>query len=247
MLYRKIESLFFSGIRGLIEKCSKEIPDIFITQKILVFAPHPDDETFGCGGTINRLSSSGRQVKIVFVTDGSDCKGLLAFQPNERKRVRKAEAVKAAGVYSLPFCDLDFLEYNDGMCVDNLSALYVDFKRIINEYKPDIIFSPFLLDNHVDHYAVATVIQKLWMSKEIDVPVYEYPIWFWTFKVWWYSFKHPKRFLQILCSCYHFDIYFSRFYKQKAIEVYQSQLPSLGENFLRHFKGNREIFFRRIK
>ncbi|GAH34396.1 unnamed protein product, partial [marine sediment metagenome] len=37
--------------------------------KIVVFAPHPDDEIFGCGGSILKWMDEGYDVHIVYVTD----------------------------------------------------------------------------------------------------------------------------------------------------------------------------------
>lgn len=37
--------------------------------KIVVFAPHPDDEIFGCGGSILKWMDEGNDVHIVYVTD----------------------------------------------------------------------------------------------------------------------------------------------------------------------------------
>jgi LmbE family N-acetylglucosaminyl deacetylase len=45
--------------------------DTSLTEKsILVFAPHPDDETLGCGGTIANRVREGHEVEIFFMTDG---------------------------------------------------------------------------------------------------------------------------------------------------------------------------------
>ena len=41
-----------------------------IGEKILVLAPHPDDETLGCGGTIRLLRKAKKQVKVIFLTSG---------------------------------------------------------------------------------------------------------------------------------------------------------------------------------
>ena len=46
--------------------------------KILVFAPHPDDEILGCGGTLALLRQKGCSIKVIFVTDGSGA-GSLEF------------------------------------------------------------------------------------------------------------------------------------------------------------------------
>ncbi|MEM2914808.1 MAG: PIG-L family deacetylase, partial [Candidatus Bathyarchaeia archaeon] len=41
-----------------------------MNKKVLIFAPHPDDETFGCGGTIAKRVSEGYEVFIIVMTDG---------------------------------------------------------------------------------------------------------------------------------------------------------------------------------
>ena len=40
------------------------------TGNVLVIAPHPDDESLGCGGLLSMLAAAGRSLHIVFVTDG---------------------------------------------------------------------------------------------------------------------------------------------------------------------------------
>ena len=42
----------------------------FLEHNVIIFSPHPDDETLGCGGTIAKKVKEGYQVKIVFMTDG---------------------------------------------------------------------------------------------------------------------------------------------------------------------------------
>ena len=46
-------------------------------KKVLVLAAHPDDETLGCGGTINRLSKEGCQIQLITFTNGESSRGEL--------------------------------------------------------------------------------------------------------------------------------------------------------------------------
>ena len=71
---------------------------------LLVIAPHPDDETLGCGGLIIRERLAGRLVRIVFLTDGSQShRDHPSLTPTALAKLRKAEAVAAAYV-TAGFC-----------------------------------------------------------------------------------------------------------------------------------------------
>ena len=53
-------------------------------KNMMVIAPHPDDETLGCGGTINKLSKLGKKIKVVFIAEGSSCR-FKNHQKNDTK------------------------------------------------------------------------------------------------------------------------------------------------------------------
>lgn len=58
-----------------LEQCPLPRPlDLTLARKVLVFSPHPDDETLGCGGTLARLAQMC-PVKVALVTDGSGAGG----------------------------------------------------------------------------------------------------------------------------------------------------------------------------
>ncbi len=78
--------------------------------KVLVIAPHPDDEVLGVGGTISRLASEGNDITVVIVTTGWE----PLFPDSQVQQVR-AEAGKAneiLGVNSLRFMDLPVTKLN---------------------------------------------------------------------------------------------------------------------------------------
>ena len=64
--------------------------------RVLVFAPHPDDEVFGCGGLLTLLAASGASISVHVVTDG----GYGKFGQN--KDVRKRESLDAAALLGYP-------------------------------------------------------------------------------------------------------------------------------------------------
>jgi len=71
-----------------------------LKKKIVVFAPHPDDETLGCGGTIAKRVREGYDILIIFMTCGrnalSELFGISSNpSPLELKEIRKEEAKRA--------------------------------------------------------------------------------------------------------------------------------------------------------
>ncbi|HLL52387.1 MAG TPA: PIG-L family deacetylase, partial [Myxococcaceae bacterium] len=79
----------------------------------MVFAPHPDDETLGCGGTILRKRRAGAEVRIAFLTDGAASHAHLV--PREALRaLREREALEAAGALGVEASRVCWLGFPDG-------------------------------------------------------------------------------------------------------------------------------------
>lgn len=81
--------------------------------RIVVFAPHPDDETLGCGGTVAKEASDGNIVHIVFVTDGRNShKIVLGIQrnpdPEEVKAIRREDTRTVARLLGVGDDNLTF-------------------------------------------------------------------------------------------------------------------------------------------
>src|SRR5438552_3997191 len=85
-------------------------------QEVLVVAPHPDDETFGCGGTIKWLTKDGNHVDVAFMTRGelgSELEGHANRQALEQvAQERTREAEEACGILGVR--RLVFLDGKDG-------------------------------------------------------------------------------------------------------------------------------------
>jgi len=101
----------------------KAIEPIAKDGRILILAPHPDDETIGCAGIIQQALSKGAQVRVVYLTNGDH--NQLAFIVFEKRltlrqgefihmgEVRRSEAIKAMKLLGLSDKDLVFLGYPD--------------------------------------------------------------------------------------------------------------------------------------
>lgn len=107
----------------------------------IVFSPHSDDETLGCGGTIIRKLEVGGQVKIVFMTDGSFSHHRF-IPEDELIELRQKEALAATEALGLAAPDVMFLDFRDGT-LQQSSHMAIAIKvmqETIKTYQPTIIY-----------------------------------------------------------------------------------------------------------
>jgi len=116
--------------------------------KILIFAPHPDDEVLGMGGTIARFAREGHDITVVIVTRGWP--PLFSEESVEQTRAESREANALLGVQSLRFMDLPVTRLNQ-IPLHERNAV---FEKVIHEEEPSIVFLPFRGDRHEDHRVV---------------------------------------------------------------------------------------------
>jgi N-acetylglucosamine malate deacetylase 1 len=116
---------------------------------ILVIAPHPDDETLGCGGTVLKLKSQGASVHWLIVTTIEDVSG---FSPDRVvARSAEIESVRQAyGFEGLHFCGLPAA----GLDTISKGRLIGEIGSIVKEVRPDRVYLPYRNDVHSDHAAV---------------------------------------------------------------------------------------------
>ena len=108
--------------------------------KILVFAPHNDDEVLGVGGTIAKYAAQGNEVIVCEVTSGD--KSLWKMISDEASR-----AHKILGVSQTIFLDLPVVGLKD-IPTEMINS---KFQEVVNSVKPDIAFIPHKGDMHIDH------------------------------------------------------------------------------------------------
>jgi len=241
-------------------------------KNIVVFAPHPDDETLGCGGTIAELASSGNNINIVFLTDGTSSHTKFISR-QELKSIRIKEAEKAAYELGIKSGNLHFLEITDG----NLDKQYKKTVSLIAETlknnKPDIIFVTSGKEFPDDHFFTNKSVLEAVKESSISPDIYEYLIWYWHSWPFTLSFPEGKknmlRFIfrslktfaglqPIFHINYCADISASLKKKSNALNQHKSQIeryngiadwPVLGDvskgEFLNFFLSEYEFFIKR--
>lgn len=129
-------------------------------KRIVVFAPHPDDEAIGCGGSIAKHAKDGTEITAVFLTSG--------------KEGREAEAKKAAKI--LGISRTEFLRFEDGFISYSPEAV-AKVTKILEEDKPELVYVPHGLEGDLDHLntfrTVCEVLKKFYHSTKPTVLCYE--------------------------------------------------------------------------
>ncbi len=110
---------------------------------VLLFTPHPDDDTFCCAGTLAMLARNGNTVRIVIYTN--DDKGSLdpGMTSERLAKIRKAEEDEACRIIGIPQENITWLQFHDGMLeYANPRDLVEQVTGIIRRYRPDVVMTP---------------------------------------------------------------------------------------------------------
>ncbi|HST06132.1 MAG TPA: PIG-L family deacetylase [Chloroflexia bacterium] len=174
---------------------------------VLVIAPHPDDETLGCGGALIRHVERGDDVRAVFLTSGE--LGLKQMPPDEAWRIRESEALQAAQVLGL--ADLHFLRCPDWFLSDHIEQAASLLRPLLLQYQPELIYGPHPLEWHPDHKAALPVLNTALHPPYPAAPLIR------TYEVWTplTEFEHVE------------DITGCMEQKLNAVRCYASQLTEL--------------------
>jgi LmbE family N-acetylglucosaminyl deacetylase len=152
--------------------------------RVAVFAPHPDDESLGCGGLIARLKDEGSAVHVVVVSDGS------GSHPNSRRypgsklaALRQTEARAAVARLGLdPAGELEFLGLPDRAVPGEsgtpaFTAAVDTVNVLLSRWGIDTVVAPLRGDAHDDHRASFRIIDAAMNRLERRPRLLEYGIW----------------------------------------------------------------------
>ena len=113
-------------------------------KRVMIVAPHPDDETLGVGGTIAKYSAQGADIFVLIVSGHLPP---LYSRKDYDKTVHEAQsAFKLLGVSQSAFLEIPATMMN----IEPLHKVNRRISKIINDFKPHIVFCPYP-DRHIDH------------------------------------------------------------------------------------------------
>jgi LmbE family N-acetylglucosaminyl deacetylase len=227
----------------------------------IIFAPHPDDETLGCGGTIAKKLSEGYNVYVVFLTDGRYALTELGISskptPLEMKEMRREDALRATKILGLKDKKLIFLDFEDKSLSKHVSLVQEKIFEILKDVAPDEVFFPQAKEYNIDHRVTNMIVKKAIEKLNAHLIEYQYVI-AWKFPFYLLVHVINESAFDLLMSkvlkgaLVHVDVSDFLHLKMKAINEYKSQItilsdkqkrPAINNPFFKRFMKSQEKFF----
>ena len=147
----------------------------------IFFAPHPDDETLGCGGTIAKRIAEGYSVFVVILTDGRHAFSRVLHitsnpSPEEIKQIRKEEVTEAVSVLGVPKSNLFFFDFEDYTLSEHEEDVERTVAAFLESHLPDEVYFPIKRDGHPDHQAANRVIMRSLHKHNLEDSAFQYSI-----------------------------------------------------------------------
>ena len=191
-------------------------------EPLLVLAPHPDDESLGCGGLIAEHHARGHDVHVLVLTDGTGSHPRSReYPPTRLAALRMREARDAICALGLPEDRIEFLGLRDGHAplggreLDDAAArvaAYASSRGI------SVICTTWPHDPHPDHQAAYRVGQLA--ARQVGARLLGYPVWTWSLPPTGWLPDAPLRGARL-------DITRHLAAKRSAIACHRSQLTDL--------------------
>ena len=142
--------------------------------RVLVLAPHIDDESIACGGTLLLHQAAGSEVRVVFVSDSS---GALAdpAAAERLKATRRLEMQQVAAALSL--ASVVELGFPDGALVRHEHAIAERLAEELRTFRPELVLCPFPVDAHADHQATSLAFAAATERSGWQGEVLAYEVW----------------------------------------------------------------------
>ena len=220
-----------------------------VPQRIVVFAPHPDDETLACGGTIIKKHRQGDEVSVVVMTDGrhSHSHSFGIWQnpsPEEVALIRREEAKRVTGMLGVSADRLFLLEFEDTTLQQHVAAATDRVVQLLRAIGPHEVCYPGVSDSHKDHHATHLAVEQALLKLDVLPARFRYVIW---------REESSPQIDPGFTDIQTFAISDVLAEKKAALNQYKSQvtllyktqtIPVLRPEFLERFVGPHEVFWR---
>jgi len=134
------------------------LPEIIGEGGVVVLAPHPDDESLGCGGLLAAARGTGRAVAVIFVSDGgASHRNSRRYPPPALRELRAAEGRAALAALGLPEGTARFLDLPDAAVPDRgpvFEAAVAAILGLVRAVRASVLLATWGHDPHCDHQAV---------------------------------------------------------------------------------------------
>ena len=144
-------------------------------ERVLVLAPHMDDEVIGCGGTLHRHVQRGGEITVVYLTDGRYGGQIPPeAKSHELTQVRRAEAQQALatlGIQNALFLNAEETQLATTPALSHL------LREILTTLRPHLVYLPFFWEEHPDHRAANQLLLDAVAHGNLHFDCYAYEVW----------------------------------------------------------------------
>jgi LmbE family N-acetylglucosaminyl deacetylase len=191
------------------------------SERVMVFAPHPDDETLASGGTIAMRVGQGKDVYVVVMTDGRNSHRILLSieknpAPSELIAIRRRESQLATQILGVSRDHLIFLDFEDGTLASHCQEGEALVLKYLLKILPTEIFTPDKSDPHPDHYSTNAIVSNSIRESKLSPSIYSYLVW---------NTDRPQT--HKASDEVEFDISDYLETKRSAVDAYKSQVTKL--------------------
>ncbi len=164
-IFERTATRFLGRVHRITHRMPAKLRNI-AKQRVLVIAPHPDDEVIAIGGCLALHQRAGSTVTTIYVT---------LDEPSPSGEIpREGEADRASKLLGF---DYRFLRFPDGRVSLHEAALAGHIADAVRDLKPEVVFCPFPGDHHRDHQAVAASTAAAVKKSRFDGEVWCYEVW----------------------------------------------------------------------
>ena len=158
-----------------------ELDDVIGDGTCLILAPHPDDESLGCGGLIAACVSAGRPPLVAVMTDGAASHNSPTYPPAKLGKLRAQEVTAAVEALGLPPDRLWLGGLPDAAAPLDGPRFKQSVKQLLSLMKQapscGTVIGPWKHDPHCDHEAVARMAEAV--ADRAACQLLSYPVWGW--------------------------------------------------------------------
>ncbi|MBO0906473.1 PIG-L deacetylase family protein [Jiella sonneratiae] len=150
--------------------------------RVLVVAPHPDDESLGCGGLMALLGADNRLIHTLFVTDGGASHPASPSWSRQRLAARReAEAAEALARLGLGRHPRSFLKLRDADMpapgTAGFDAACSAVAALLKRFEPGLMLLPWRRDPHRDHRDSHALVTAAAAAAKLAPAILEYAVW----------------------------------------------------------------------
>ncbi len=145
--------------------------------RVLLLAPHADDDVIGAGGTVCKHAMQGDPVRVLVAYDGLEGDSDGRYGREEYIEMRRAEARRGGAHLGLE--DYLFHNHAEGHEPSGPELLQgaQELAEVVAEFAPDVVYAPWIGDFHIDHWVLARVTRLALHLAEFQGEAWGYEVW----------------------------------------------------------------------